>query len=49
MKKKEELPYDKPFTDRELEAAIKQQKNTVPGENTIHPQMIKRLPLEILE
>ena len=41
---KEELPYNKLFTDRELKTAIKQ-KNTVHGEDTIHPQMIKRLPL----
>ena len=27
---------------------MNQQKNTAPGEDTIHPQMIKRLPLETL-
>ena len=48
-KKKEELPYNKPFTDRELKAAIKQQKNTALRKDTIHPQMIKRLPLETLK
>ena len=45
MKKEEEVPYNKPFTERGLKAAIKQQKNTAPREYTIHPQMIKRLPL----
>ena len=28
--------------DRELKAAINQQKNTAPGEDTIPPQMIKK-------
>ena len=41
-KREEELPYNKPFTDRELKAAINQQKNTAPGEDTIHLQMIKK-------
>ena len=27
----------------------KKQKNTVPRENTIHPQMIKSLPTETIE
>ena len=40
-KREEELPYNKPFTVRELSAAKIQQKNTAPGEDTIHPQMIK--------
>ena len=35
-------PYNKPFTERELKAAIKQEKNTAPSENTIHPDIIKR-------
>ena len=35
-KKEEDLPYNKPFTDGELKIVIKQQKNTVPGEDTIH-------------
>ena len=35
------LLYKKTFTDRELKASINQQKNTAPGEYTIHPQMIK--------
>ena len=39
---KEELPYNKLFTDRELKTAIKQ-KNTASGEYTINPQMIKIL------
>ena len=48
-KQKEEEPlYNKPFTDRELKTAINQQKNTAPGEDTIHPQMIKKLPPETL-
>ena len=34
--------YNKPFT--EIKVAIKQQKNTALGEDTIHPQMIKMLP-----
>ena len=37
-KREKELP----FTDRELKVAINQQKNTAPGEHTIHPQMIKK-------
>ena len=48
-KKEEDLSYNKPFTDRELKQVIKKQKNNVYGENTIHPQMIKRLPPEILK
>ena len=40
-KEEEELPYNKPFTERELKAAINQPKNKVPGNDTIHPQMIK--------
>ena len=48
-KKEEELPYNELFTDRELKIAIKQQKNTAPGEDTIHPQMIKNLPPETLK
>ena len=40
--------FNEPFTDRELKVAIKQ-KNTVPGEDTIHPQMIKKLPPETLK
>ena len=36
-KKEEELPYNKPFIDKELKAAIKQQNKTAPGEDTIHP------------
>ena len=48
-KKEEELPYKKAFTDKELKAAIKQQKNTAPGEDTIHSQIIKRLPPEIVK
>ena len=35
---KEELTYNKPFTDWELEIAIKQQMNTAPGEDNIHPR-----------
>ena len=42
MKKEEEPPYNKPFTDRQLKTAIKQQNNTATGEDTIHPQMIKK-------
>ena len=41
-KREEELPYNKLFTDRELQAAINHQKNTAPGEKTVHPQMIKK-------
>ena len=37
-----------PFTERELKSAMNQQKNTIPGEDFIHPQMIKRLPPETL-
>ena len=44
-----ELPYSKPFIDKELKAAIKQQKNTATGEDTIYLQMIKRLPPETLK
>ena len=43
MKKKDDLLYNKPFTDRELKTAIRQ-KNTAPGKDTIYSQMmIKRL------
>ena len=41
-KKEEDLQYNKPFTDRELITAIKQQNNTASGEDIIHPQMIKK-------
>ena len=37
------------FTVRELKIAIKQPKNTTPGEDTIHPQMIKNLSPETLK
>ena len=47
--KEEEQPYDKLFTGRELKAAIKQQKKYSTREDTIHPQMIKELPPEILK
>ena len=43
--KEEELP----FTDRKRKAAINQQRNTSPGEDTIHPQIIKILPPETLK
>ena len=36
-KGEKELPYNKLFTGRELKAAIKQQKNTAPGEDTFLP------------
>ena len=48
-KRKEEIPYIKPFTDRELKAAINQQKNTAPGQDTIHPQMIKKTTTRDIE
>ena len=38
-KKQDNQPYDEPFTEREVKAVIKQQKNTAPGEDTIHPQV----------
>ena len=44
-KREKELP----FTDRELKVAINQQKNTVPGEDTIYPQIIKKIPPETLK
>ena len=47
--KKEDLPYNKPFTDRELKTVIKQQNNTAPGEDTNHPQIIKNLPPKTLK
>ena len=48
-KKEEELPFNKLFTDRELKTTIKQQSNTTPEEDTIHPHMMKRLPPETLK
>ena len=48
-KREEELPNKKPFTDRELKAAINQQKNTTPGEDTIHLQMLKKISPETLK
>ena len=48
-KKEEELSDNEPFTERELKSAMNQQKNTTPGEDSIHPQMIKRLPQETLK
>ena len=39
--------YNKPFTERELKATIKQWKNTSPGEDTTHPLMIKKLALDL--
>ena len=41
--KEEELPYNK------LKLAINQQKNTALGEDTIHPQMVKKLSPETLK
>ena len=35
-------------SQKEVKSALNQQKNTTPGEDTIHPQMIKRLPPETL-
>ena len=40
-KKQDDQPYNESFTKAELKAAIKQQKNTAPGEDTMHFQMIK--------
>ena len=40
-KKPDNQLYNKPFIERELKAAIKQQKNTAPWENNIHPQVRK--------
>ena len=42
-KKKDDQLYNEPFTETELKSAIKQQKNTVIGEDTIHPQIRKKL------
>ena len=39
-------PYNEEFTENELKIAMKQQKNTSAGKDTIHPQMIKMLPQE---
>ena len=36
------------FTKGQLKAALKQQINTTLGKDTVHPQMIKKLPLETL-
>ena len=41
-KREEELPYNKPFKDRELKATINQHKNTAPGEDNIYLQMINK-------
>ena len=38
--KPDNYPYNETFTEKELKTAINQQKNTSPGEDTIHPQMI---------
>ena len=32
-----------------MEVTIMQQINTAPGKDTIHPQMIKRLPTEVMK
>ena len=48
-KQQDNQMYNYPFIERKLKAAIKQQKNTAPGEDTIHPQMIKMLPPETLK
>ena len=41
---KPEVHAYKSFTEVVFKAAIKQQKNIVPREDTIHPQIIKILP-----
>ena len=50
-KKKEESkgktdhhPYNEAFKEEELKIAMKQQKDTSPGEDSIHPRMVKMLP-----
>ena len=36
--------YNSLFTEAEFKAALKRQKNTAPGEDTLHPQIIKMSP-----
>ena len=48
-KQYDDQPYNKPFTKRELKAAIKQQKNTILAKNTTHTRITKKIPPEKLK
>ena len=39
-------PYNRPFTVEELEFNLSRTKNTIPGNDGVHYQMLKKMPLE---
>ena len=48
FKTKSSLPYNKKITMKELRSSIKKSKNTSPGPDHIHYQLLKHLPISCL-